>query len=415
MREILKAIRDPRLLIVLLMGFSSGLPLLLARSTLKAWLTEEGLDLKTIGFFSLVVLPYAWKFLWSPVMDRYSPLRLGRRRSWLLITQSGLILSLVAISFLSPKTDLALLAIAAFAVAFFSASQDIVIDAYRREILPDEELALGSSLYVTGYRLALLVAGAGALFTADHIPWPQVYLLMAGFMLIGLITTIFSPEPEVDAAPPRTLRESVVGPLREFFRREGAWMILAFVVLYKIGESMASDMFNTFFLKTGFSKTEIAAVAKAFGIWAAIAGGLTGGALVVRLKYYRSLWLFGILQAVGLLLFSVLAQIGTNVTMLGIAVGVENFTSGMATAAFLAFMASQANKRFTATQYALLSSLSGVPGAIFGATTGILAEQLGWTMYFIACALFTIPGLLLLLFMKKLIVQNPSVMEAANG
>ena len=335
-------------------------------------------------------------------MDRFVP-PFGRRRGWLLISQGGVMISLVALSLVDAHAHLWLVAGVAVVVAFFSASQDIVIDAYRREILPDRELGLGSSLYVNGYRTAMLVAGAGSLFFADHIPWPQVYWIMAGFMLVGVITAILSPEPKLVAPPPRTLKESVVGPLKEFFRRDGAWTILAFVLLYKIGESMASDMYNPFFLLLGFSKTQIAAVSKLFGFWAVIGGSLAGGLLIVRYGIYRALWVFGILQSVALLLFSWLASVGADVQILGVAVTVENFTSGMATTAYAAFMASQTNRRFTATQYALLTSLMGVPRALFGATTGVLARELGWFYFFIACALLTIPGLLLLLRLRPFI------------
>lgn len=409
MMNLLKALRNPRLFIVFVMGFSSGLPFLLVGGTLKAYLTESGYNLATIGFFSLVSLPYTWKFIWSPIMDRYVPFKLGRRRSWLLIAQGGCMAALVALSLVDPVLNLSLLAACAAIIAFFSASQDIAIDAYRREILTDDELGLGSSLAILGYRLAMLVAGAGALFMADHISWSLVYFCMGALMLVGVITTFLSPEPNLDVPIPKSLRESIVNPLKEFFQRKEAWTILAFVLLYKIGESMASDMLNPFYLKLGFTKTEIAGVSKVFGFWAVILGGLVGGTLIFRLKLYRSLWLFGILQSAALLLFSVVAMAGNNLSLLALAVGAENFTSGMASAAYVAFMASQTDKRFTATQYALLTSLMGVPRVIFGATTGVLAEYLGWTQYFIACAVFTIPGLLILFKLRGLITTPVTV------
>jgi len=407
MVNLLKSLRNPRLLIVFLMGFSSGLPFLLVGGTLKAYLTEKGYDLSTIGFFSLVSLPYTWKFIWSPIMDRYVPFKLGRRRSWLLISQIGCVVALLALAVVDPVINITLLAASAVLVAFFSASQDIAIDAYRREVLTDEELGLGSSLAILAYRLALLVAGAGALLMADHISWSLVYIAMAACMSVGLFTTFIAPEPRIEVPIPKTLRESIVNPLKEFFQRKEAWIILAFVLLYKIGESMASDMLNPFYLKLGFTKTEIAGVSKIFGFWAVIAGGIFGGALIFRLKLYRSLWLFGFLQSCALLLFSFLALMGNNLSLLALAVGAENFTSGMATAAYAAFMASQTDKRFTATQYALLTSLMGVPRVFFGSITGVLAEHLGWVQYFIACTIFTIPGLLILFKLKKLI-QAPN-------
>jgi PAT family beta-lactamase induction signal transducer AmpG len=395
------------------MGFSSGVPLLLIGSTLKAVLTEAGHDLKTIGFFSLVGLPYIWKFVWSPAMDRFTLLPIGRRRSWLLITQLALMVSIAAVSFVDPRTDVGRLAAIAVLIAFFSASQDIVVDAYRRDVLPDIELGIGSSLYVLGYRFALLATGAGALFLADHFSWSQTYWMMAALMLVGVITTLFSPEPELTAAPPKTFSESVIQPFKEFFKRDGwrgAVLVLIFVLLYKIGEQMASEMYTTFLLKIGFTKTEIAAVAKVFSVWSMMAGGFVGGVLIVRLNLYRSLWMFGILQGLAILLFSVLANMGANLHMLAVAMGVENFASGMATSAFLAFMASQTNRQFSATQYALLASLMGIPRTIASASTGLIAEAFGWSGFFIICTLMTIPGLLMLPIMKKFITidLNPS-------
>jgi PAT family beta-lactamase induction signal transducer AmpG len=256
---------------------------------------------------------------------------------------------------------------------------------------------------VIGYRAALLVTGAGALIIADHLSWRETYWIMAAMMLVGIITTLFAPEPVIEAPPPRTLRESVVEPFKEFFKRDGAIQILAFVLLYKIGEQMASEMYTTFLLIIGFTKTEIGTVAKLIAVWAMIAGGVVGGTLIIRLNMYRSLWIFGILQSIAILLFSVLAKIGHNVPFLAAAMGIESFASGMATTAYMAFMAMQTQRRFSATQYALLASLIGVPRTICAASTGILAEMLGWPGFFVACTIFTIPGLLMLLTMKKFV------------
>jgi PAT family beta-lactamase induction signal transducer AmpG len=391
------------------MGFSSGMPLILIGSTLKALLTENGIDLKTIGFFSLVGLPYTWKFIWSPVMDRFTPLTLGRRRSWLFVSQVALLVTIFTLSLINPKTDLTLLAVNAILIAFFSASQDIVVDAYRRDVLPDIELGIGSSLYVFGYRLALLVTGAGALILADHISWQKTYWVMSALMLVGVFTTWFAPEPKMTAAMPKSFKDSVVLPFKDFFKRDGALLILAFVLLYKIGEAMASEMYVPFLLKLGFSKTEIGSVAKMIAVWAMIAGGIVGGVLIMRLNLFRSLLLFGILQTVGILPFALLAHTGANLTLLAVCMGLENFTSGMATSAFLAFMASQTNRSFSATQYALLASLMGVPRTIISASTGIMAESLGWDGFFVTCAALTIPGLILLFVMKRFMqVDLPS-------
>ena len=294
----------------------------------------------------------------------------------------------------------------AVVAAFFSSSQDIAVDAYRREILPTAELGLGSSVAVLGYRFGTLVAGSLAFILANQVSWPVVYALMAGFVLVGVGTALVCPEPKLSVAAPTSLRESVIGPLREFFGRPGAWIILAFILFYKVGEAMAGDMYNPFFLSLGFTNTEIGTVSKLFGVWAAIAGGVVGGTLMVKLGIYRALWMFGVLQSLALFLFSVLSLTGHSLGMLAAAVGGEYFTSGMATSAYVAFMASQSDRRFTAVQYALLTSLMGLPAIVFGALTGHLAEALGWTWYFVACAGFTIPGLLILIKVRPLMIET---------
>jgi MFS transporter, PAT family, beta-lactamase induction signal transducer AmpG len=399
----LKPFTNPRLLVTLLMGFSSGLPFLLIGQTLKGYLTRSGIDLATIGFFSLVQIPYTFKFVWSPIMDRYTPLPLGRRRGWLLIAQVCLGLSLFGLSFVNPKTDLPLLAVACLLVAFFSSSQDIVVDAYRREILADEELGLGASSYLIGYRFATMFAGAGSLYLADHMSWTQVYWVMAATMGVGILTTLLAPEPLIETPLPKTFREAVLGPLSEFFRRDGALWILGFVFFYKFGEQIANSMYTTFYMKIGFTNTEIASVAKVFAVWAMLTGGFVGGALLIRLKIYKSLWLFGILQTCGLLVYAALASAGHSLPMLAAAVAAEYFTSGMATTAFIAFMSMQSSKQYSATQLALLSSLMQLPTILFASQSGNMANALGWNGYFIACALMTIPGLLLLFRIKKFV------------
>lgn len=391
-----------------LMGFSSGLPLLLTRSTLRTWLVDGGVDIKAVGFFALVTLPYAFKFVWAPAVDRWELFGLGRRRGWILASQAGLALGLLALALIEPSpSTLALTAAAALWTAVFGATQDVALDAYRRESFPDLELGLASSVFVTGYRVALLAAGGGALYLADVLGWRESYLCMAGLVGCGTAISLIAPEPPATAPPPRTLKESVVGPLAEFFKRDGAILILLFVLLYKIGEQMASDMFNPFFRIVGFSKTEIAAVAKVYGFWATILGGFAGGWALKRLGAIQALFVFGCLQSLALLLFSGLASAGPNTIYLAVAVGCENFASGMATAAYLAFMATQTNRRFTATQYALLSSLLGAAGAIAGSATGVLADALGWRGFFVACVACTVPGLALLLPLRRL-AKNPA-------
>lgn len=392
----LKTILSSRMLVMLLTGFASGLPLLLTGSTLQAWLTDEKIDLSTIGLFALVGLPYTIKFLWSPVLDRVVPPFLGRRRGWMLILQVIAAISIATLGLLHPATNPWLLAAVAVAVTFFSASQDVVFDAFRRESLPDKELGLGTSVFIGGYRLAMLVSGALALALADRIPWRSVYLIMAGCMVVGIVTTLLCDEPEVEAPPPRTLTEAVVEPFLEFFRRPGALWILAFILFYKLGDQMASALTTPFVLSLGFTKTELAAIAKVFGMGALIAGGLLGGILMLRIGIKRSLWIFGGAQVLGILTFAVLATAGRVPALLATTIVAENLAFGMGGAAYAAFMASVTNKRFTATQYALFSSLLGAVRVFTAAPSGFLARATGWTGYFLLCAVLTIPGLLIL-------------------
>ena len=385
------------MLVALVMGFSCGLPLLLTISVLQAWMKEEGVDLTVIGMMALVGLPYALKFLWAPVLDRFTPPFLGRRRGWLLIAQLALIFSISGLGFTDPGKSPWMVAFIAFLVTFFSASQDIVVDAYRREDLPDEELGLGSSLYVNGYRFGMLLASGGGLIMADQMPFSLVYQVMAACMLPGVLTTLFAPEPEIHDRPPKTIKEAVFEPLIDYFSRRGALWILGFILLYKIGDTMASAMTTPFYLDIGFSKTQIGAVVKLFGFWATVGGSLVGGVIMLRIEIIRSLWIFGFLQALSTAGFAVLARIGDSLPALSAVIAFENFSSGMGTTAFVAFMASITNKRFTATQYALLSSLMGAPRVIASAPTGFLAKNIGWEAFFILCTLIAVPGLLLIL------------------
>jgi len=396
MNETVKAVFSGRMLVALLMGFSSGLPLLLTGSVLQAWMKEEGVDLGTIGLFALVGLPYTLKFLWAPLTDRFSPPLLGRRRGWLLGTQLLLMASIAALGWTQPAQSPLIVALAALLVTFFSASQDIVVDAYRREALADRELGLGASLYVNGYRVGMLLASGGGLIMADFMPFQVVYQIMAAFMLIGILTTLFAPEPAVAVGSPTSLREAVIQPFVDYFSRHHALLILLFILLYKVGDTMASHMTTPFYLDIGFSKTEIGAVVKLFGFWATLIGGLLGGVLILRTGIYRALWGFGILQALSTAGFAVLAWTGYNLPLLAGVIAFENLSAGMGTAAFVAFMASLTNRKFTATQYALLSSLMGIPRVIVAAPTGYMAEGLGWLGFFVFCALVAVPGLLLL-------------------
>ncbi len=385
------------MLVALLMGFSCGLPLLLTITVLQAWMKEKGVDLTVIGMMALVGLPYTLKFLWAPVLDRFTLPFLGRRRGWLIVAQVALMFSISGLGFTDPGKSPWMMAFIAFLVTFFSASQDIVVDAYRREDLPDEELGLGASLYVNGYRVGMLLASGGGLIMADHMPFSMVYQVMAACMLPGILTTLLAPEPDIHGSAPKTIKEAVVLPLIEYFNRQGALWILAFILLYKIGDTMASAITIPFYLDIGFSKTQIGTVVKLFGFWATIGGTIIGGVIMLRLKINRSLWVFGILQAISTAGFAILARFGNSLFALSAVITFENLASGMGTAAFVAFMASITNKRFTATQYALLSSLMGVPRVIASAPTGFLVKYLGWETFFIVCTLIAVPGLLLLL------------------
>jgi PAT family beta-lactamase induction signal transducer AmpG len=387
-----------RMLICVFTGFSSGLPLYLLLNLVPAWLKTEQIDLKAIGLLSLVQFPYTWKFIWSPLIDRYPILNLGRRRGWMLISQLALIVAIAALGFFSPQTSLWTIAYLAFGVAFFSASQDIVLDAYRREILSDHELGLGNSVHVNAYRIAGLVPGSLSLILADHLPWHWVFPITALFMLPGLMLTLMCKEP-ASSLVPRTLREAVIEPFHEFIQRQGvqnALLILAFIFLYKLGDSMATSLATPFYQDIGFSKTEIGLIAKHAGLWPSVIGGLLGGIWMLQLGINRALWLFGIVQILAIFGFYWLAGVGHDRVALGFAIGFEAFGVGIGTAAFIAFIARTTDPRYTATQFALFTSLAAVPRTFFNASTGWLVEAMGWQNFFLLCALLAIPGMLLL-------------------
>jgi PAT family beta-lactamase induction signal transducer AmpG len=396
---IIQVILSRRMLVALIMGYVAGLPLELTSFVLKTWLAEDGVDLTTIGLFAFVHLPYALKFIGAPVLDRFAIPLFGRRRGWLLIFQTGLMISVFSLGTTNPGQNPTMVACFALLVAFFSASQDTVIDAYRREDLADEELGLGSSLYVSGYRVGMLLATGGGLILADHMPFSMVYAIMAACLLPGLITTLMTPEPATPFGTPKSMREAVVEPFAEYFQRHNALWILAFILLYKIGDTMAGSMTAAFYVDLNYTKTEVGTVVKLFGFWAIMGGSLLGGIVMLRIGISRSLWIFGVLQAVSTAGFAVLSLIGHQVFALAAVIAFENLSAGMGTAAYAGFMASITNKKFTATQYALLTSLMGVPRVFASAGAGYLAEaeNMGWTGFFIFCTLIAIPGMLLLL------------------
>lgn len=411
-----QALFNRRMLICIFTGFASGLPLYFLINLLPAWLRTEGVDLKAIGLFALIQLPYTWKFIWSPLMDRFS-LPLGRRRGWMLATQVGLIASLAGFAAFQPQQDIWSIAVLAVAVAFFSASQDIVLDAYRREILPDAELGLGNSIHINAYRLASLVPGSLSLILADHLPWSTVFWITALFMLPGLLMTLTVSEPMLQGAAPRTLREAVVEPFREFIDRAGwqhALLILGFIFLYKLGDSMATALATPFYLDTGFTKSEIGLIAKHAGLWPAVIGGLLGGIWMLKLGINRALWLFGVVQLVTILGFVILDQVGPDKLTLALVISAEALGVGLGSAAFIAFIARATHPLYTATQLALFTSLSAVPRTVINAGTGYLVEALGWTPFFLLCTVLAIPGMLLLVKVAPWHEATPDKTAPAN-
>ncbi len=388
-----------RTLICVFLGFSSGLPLFILLSLMQAWLAKSGLNVKTLGLFALVMFPYTWKFLWSPLMDRYSFGALGRRRGWMAITQTALFFGIGAMGMLDPLTQLPAIATVAALVAFLSASQDIVIDAYRREILPDNEQGLGSAVHVNAYKVAGMVPGALSLILADLMAWQPVFWITAAFMLPGLACTLLIREPAVYGTPPRNMRDAVLLPFREFIDRDGwrgALWILGFIFLYKLGDSMATALATKFYLDLGFSMTQIGAIAKTTGFWASIAGGIVGGVWMVRLGINRGLWIFGVAQAIAVLGFAWLAQVGANVIVLAAVIGFEAFGVGLGTAAFVAYIAKTTDPRYTATQFALFTSLAAVPRTFVNSSVGFIVAETGWFSFFILCFILALPGMLML-------------------
>ncbi len=400
-QPLLKILRSRKMAALLLLGFASGLPLFLTSRTLQAWMKDSQVDLGVIGWFSLIGLPYTLKFLWAPFLDRFVPPFLGRRRGWLLMTQVGLLVAIAAMSLQQPKEALQLLGINALVIAFLSATQDIASDAYRTDILEPAELGLGASTWVLGYRVAILVAGSLALILADYICWQRVYLLLAGLMAIGIFTTLWAPEPRDRVSPPQTLKDAIYLPFKEFFSRLGiksAILVLLFVLLFKLGDALVGNMATPFLLDIGYSKTEIGALQGTLGFLATTVGVVGGGVLLTRIGINRSLWIFGGLQALSNLGYFALTRLPTATQWLSVAISLENFCAGLVTAAFVAYLMSQCNHAFTATQYALLSSLMASSNIILAAPAGDLAKATGWSIFFLLTLLASLPGLVLLPF-----------------
>ncbi|QCP51454.1 AmpG family muropeptide MFS transporter [Trinickia violacea] len=398
-----RAFLNRHMLICVFLGFTSGLPLFTLVYLVQAWLRSEGVNLKEIGLFALIQFPYTWKFVWAPLMDRYVPRlpgwRPGRRRGWMLVTQLLVAGAIASLGFVSPRTEIWTVAALTALVAFFGASQDIVIDAYRRELLRDTEQGLGNAVHVNAYKIAALIPGSLALILSDHLPWDAVFAVTAAFMLPGMIMTLVVREPEIHGAPPKNLREAIALPFSEFVARDGwrtALLILGFIFLYKLGDTMATTLSTSFFLDIGFDKTQIGVIAKTTAFWASIAGGIIGGVWLVKIGIARGLWIFGVVQIVSTLGFAWLAKIGPSPAALALIYGFETFSTGLTLAAFTAYIASTTDPRYTATQFALFTSLASVPRTLASASSGFVVAKIGWFDYFLVCAVLALPGMLLL-------------------
>ncbi|MBP6188351.1 MAG: AmpG family muropeptide MFS transporter [Azonexus sp.] len=402
----LAALLSRKMLICIFTGFSSGLPLYLLLNLLPAWLRTEGVDLKTIGFFALIQFPYTWKFLWSPLLDRFSIPGFGRRRGWMLVTQLGLLVVIGSLGGLDPKESIWPILWLAALLAFLSGTQDIAVDAFRREILDDNELGLGNAVHVNAYRIAGLIPGSLSLILADRLPWNEVFWITSAFMIPGMVMAWLVTEPIVNGAP-KTLRQAVTEPFHEFMGRQGwrgAVMVLGFIFLYKLGDSLCTALATPFYLDMGFTKTDIGLIAKHAGLWPAVIGALLGGLWMIRLGINRALWLFGVVQLVSIFGFVWLAAQGHYANIgaeeriaLAFVIGLEALGVGLGTAAFVAFIARSTHPAYTATQMALFTSLAAVPRTFINASAGWLVETLGWGNFYWLCVALAVPGMVLLL------------------
>ncbi|WP_239576287.1 AmpG family muropeptide MFS transporter [Archangium primigenium] len=398
--SVLQVLTSPRAWLLVALGFASGLPLLLVGGTLSAWMTNEGVNLKTIGVFTLVAFPYSLKFIWAPLLDRYALPFLGRRRGWMLVTQVALMGAIASMGFVNPRETPWAMASLALLVSFLSSSQDVVSDAWRTDTLSEAERGFGVATFVMGYRFGMIAAGALALSLSQFIGWSRTYWIMSSLMLVGVVATLLAPEPQ-GQRPPRTLFDATVVPYVDYFRRDGAMLALLFLVLFKLGDAIAGGMTTPFFLKLGFSNLEVGAITKGVGMVATIGGALVGGALLAKLGLRRSLFIFGALQALTNLTFLALALVGKSHAVLALAICSDNVCGGMATTAFGAFTMSLCNKNFSATQFALLSALANFGSRVLGASSGFLAEWMGWSGFFGLTVVLAIPGLVVLAFLPE--------------
>ena len=395
------AVFNRRMLICVFTGLASGMPLYVLLQLVPAWLRDQGVSLAEIGLFALVGIPYVWKFLWAPLMDRWIPPLLGRRRGWMFLCQLALIASIGVLGAFNPQQSTWVIAWLAFGVAFFSASQDVALDAFRREILPDRELGLGNAIHVQAYRISSLIPGSLSLILADILPWSTVFWITAAFMLVALCMSLLVDEPDSELPTGTGLREAVVAPFSEYLQRRG-WagvcLVIGFMVLYKIGDNMATALATPFYIDMGFSMTEIGVVAKNAALWPAIVGGLLGGVAMLRLGINRSLWVFGVVQLLSILGFAVLAGSGPLLWLLAVVIAFEYLGVGMGTAAFTAFIARETSRMYAATQFALFTAIAALPRTFANASTGVIVEAVGWQPFFLLCTLLAVPGMLLLLW-----------------
>ena len=409
-----KAYFSKRLLIIFLLGFSSGVPFLLISGTLKIWMAREEVDISTIGYFSWVGLSYSLKFVWAPILDRFSLFSAGRRRSWMLTTQFLLLLSIAFLGTLNPRESLSTMAAICVFIGFFSATQDIAIDAYRREFLTDAELPLGSSMNQYGYRIAMLLTGGlGVGLVGSNIinlSWHSLYYVMAAFMMVGMTVTFFTEEPEVHGLTQhKSLKAAIVDPFSDFFSRDKAVIILLFVFLFKLGDAMSGAMLSPFYVQMGYSNEDIGLIAKTFGLTAALLGLFLGGIVVYTLGVFRSLWIFGVMQSLSTGLFALITFTGPERWALAVTVLFEDISSGMGSAAFITYLASITNRKYTATQYAILSSIATIGRNFLSGFSGTMVKSLGWAPFFYTCALIAVPGLVMLYIVNKQYNKNGQV------
>ena len=411
-----EALFNKKILICIFNGFTAGLPLYFLAQLIPAWLRTEEVDLKTIGFFGLVLIPYSFKYLWAPFLDRYAPPLLGRRRGWMLITQLGLLAFMVSQAFLDPNESIDLIMYTGLAIGLFSATQDIVLDAYRRELLEDNELGLGNSFYANAYRIAGFVPGGLGLILSDHMSWSSVFIIISLFMLVGIFHTLWIPRLDTDLDVPKSLKEAVVEPFVEFFKRDGfksGLLVLSFIFFYKFGDTVATALITPFYIDVGFSNTVIGSVAKVVGLWSMLIGGFLGGLMMYKTGINKALWIFGVVQMVSILGFALLNEVGPEIWLLSIVIAFEYLGVGLGSAALMAFIARSTNKKFTGTQLALLTSLFAIPKSFSGVLAGVLVEGvgikdewiyditgkingIGYTNFFLVCTALAVPGMVLL-------------------